>query len=160
MCQLEGPLPRRHGSGERATAMTKELRVRERLGDRRGVQRDERPRAAALPVDCSGHDVLARAGFSVDEHRTPKGGHAPYVTRQPAHRQRRTDEPLDRLGRRPLALHIAHWPDRYRGVPEHERARTRPQRGAGDSRPGNVEPVLGAQIHDGDALLLRRDARM
>ena len=58
------------GVGERAAFVPEELGLGERLGQRRAVDRDERPGGArALPVQPAGEDALAGAGFALDEHR-------------------------------------------------------------------------------------------
>src|SRR2546422_11195418 len=56
-------------ASERALLVAEQLRLEQRLGQRRAVHRDERaatPRRA--PVDGAGDELLARAALALDEH--------------------------------------------------------------------------------------------
>ncbi len=67
---LEAPAPERIRAGEGAALVAEELRLEQVLGDRRGVERDERARGArAVPVQGARHQLLAGAGFAGDQHR-------------------------------------------------------------------------------------------
>src|SRR5439155_22887477 len=67
--ELEAALlpPRR--AGERALLVAEQLRLEQRLGQRRTVLRDERPAAPRRArVDRARDELLARAALALDEH--------------------------------------------------------------------------------------------
>jgi hypothetical protein len=56
-------------AGERAGAVAEELGLGERLGNRRGVEGDEALiGAGAVVVNRAGDELLAGAGFALDQH--------------------------------------------------------------------------------------------
>jgi hypothetical protein len=66
---LEAAAPRRLRAGERAALVAEQLGFEQVLRDRRGVDRDERPRGArAVLVQRVGDELLARARLAGDEH--------------------------------------------------------------------------------------------
>ena len=63
-------------TGERALLVAEQLRLDQRVGDRAAVHGDERLLApAAQMMDRPGHELLARAGFALDEDRERRVGH-------------------------------------------------------------------------------------
>jgi hypothetical protein len=75
---LEQALLVRGRARERALDVAEELRLEERLGERRAVDGDEGPaRALARVVDGLGDQLLARSRLTVDEHRRIRGRHTP-----------------------------------------------------------------------------------
>ena len=68
--ELEASDPLRDGAGERALLVPEQLALEEACRDRRAVQLHER---IGLPgaevVNGAGHQLLARAGLAVDQHR-------------------------------------------------------------------------------------------
>src|SRR5262245_17381743 len=75
LCQLElSELPL-VGSGERAPLVAEQLGLDERLGDRRGIDGDERPVAPrALMVDSARHQLLASTALAGDQHGRRRRG--------------------------------------------------------------------------------------
>jgi hypothetical protein len=67
---LEPAAPFGHRAGERAPFVTEQLALEQRLGERRAVDRDERPvRARTVGVDRGRDQLLARSAFAAKEHR-------------------------------------------------------------------------------------------
>ena len=68
---LDEPGARAGGAGERALDVAEELGLEQRLGQRRAVEGDERPRGARAPrVDRARGELLAGAGLARDEDRS------------------------------------------------------------------------------------------
>ncbi len=87
--------------GEGAPLVAEQLRLEQRLRDRRAVQRDERARRArAGPVEHARHEPLAASGFPFEQDR---GRSAPGERA----REQTTDGVPDRLDRRALAEELA-----------------------------------------------------
>src|SRR5262249_18426286 len=86
LSQLEAPRLALVRPGERALLVTEQLRFDERVADRRGVHRDERP-VAPRPhaVDRAGHQLLAGAALSSDEHGARGGGDLSDGPEEPLH---------------------------------------------------------------------------
>ena len=58
------------GAGEGALLVTEQFRLQQVVGDRAAIDRDERAvGAAAVGVDDLGHQLLASAALTVDQHR-------------------------------------------------------------------------------------------
>ena len=70
MCQLEAACARLNGARKGTLHVPEQLRLRESVGNGRGIERDEVlivPRA--LVVNGTGDELLARAGFTLNENR-------------------------------------------------------------------------------------------
>ena len=66
---FEPPLLLRERAGERAALVPKEFRLKQRLCERRAVERDESaPGARAVAMKRTRSKFFARAGFAADEH--------------------------------------------------------------------------------------------
>src|SRR5262249_27577789 len=72
--QLEASQAAFGGAGEGSALVTEQLALDERLRDRRAVDGDERLVASVREiVDRAGHELLARAALTIDEHRRRAG---------------------------------------------------------------------------------------
>ena len=90
-------------AGRRPILDAEQLRLEQRLDDRRAVDRDERTLAAATEiVNLTGDQLLARAGFPLDEHCEVRRGHALDPLAHATNRRTRPDE-----RRRPVAAHAS-----------------------------------------------------
>ena len=90
---LETPAALRVGAGERAFLVAEELRLQQLRGDRRGVERDERPRGArAVVVQRAGHELLAGARLAGDEHRRRGTRQPPDGAEHLLHRRRLAEQ--------------------------------------------------------------------
>src|SRR2546430_13505360 len=90
--QLEAALLAAGRAGERALLVTEQLRLEQRLGQRRAVHRDERaatPRRA--PVAGAGDELLARSALALDEHVGRAVRHLLDERHHPAERGARAD---------------------------------------------------------------------
>ena len=73
---VEEALPVGDGAGEGAAAVAEELALEDALGERRTVDRHEEPVApVARRVDGARDELLAGAGFALDEHRGGRRRH-------------------------------------------------------------------------------------
>ena len=80
------------GPGERPFFVAEQLALEQLLGDRRAVDRDERPgRARRQIVDEARRELLARPALAVQQHRRRARGHALDEHLQLAHRGRAPD---------------------------------------------------------------------
>src|SRR5207245_7229775 len=99
---LQPARPRRHGPGEGALLVPKQLRLEQRLRERRAVQRDERPLRAPRPaVDQVRHDLLAGPRLAGEEHRRLSWGHFRGLTQHVAPGFRGADRRVTALGLEP-----------------------------------------------------------
>src|SRR5262249_52755940 len=86
--QLERPLPRRHRTGERASLVTEQLALDERIRDRPAIDHDERPlRTGALRPDGTRQHVFPRAGLSFEQDGRVRSGDALEDSEDRAHRE-------------------------------------------------------------------------
>ena len=97
---LEPTTPGGLGAGERATLMAEQFTLEQVLGNRRGVDRDERTVAAgvaarAVLVKCTRDEFLARTRLAGDQHRDIALAES-------------ADRAKDVLHRRRLAQHLGH----------------------------------------------------
>jgi hypothetical protein len=70
----------RNGPGERPAAVAEQLGIDQIVGERRAVQRRERPIAPDAPaVHRPRHQFLARAALPFDQDRKRRGGRAPML---------------------------------------------------------------------------------
>ena len=92
---LEEPAPRGQGARERAALMAEQLRLHERLGQRRAVHDHERPVGArARVVDGPGDQLLPRPRLALDEHGGVEVRHASHELVQLDHPGGLADEVL------------------------------------------------------------------
>ena len=106
--QLEAAGPRSHGAGEGALLVAEELRLRERLGEGRGVDRDEEMVAAGAPlVDRVGHELLARPALPLEHHRGVGRGDLLDVGEEPLHAGSRADQLVEPVLLAGLLLELA-----------------------------------------------------
>ncbi len=91
--EVAGPLA--IGAGERALLVTEQLTLDQRLGQRRAVQAQERPRpAGAEPVNALGDDFLSGPCFPGDEHGGLRHGDATSDREELDHRAIGEHEPV------------------------------------------------------------------
>src|SRR5450432_2330546 len=116
---VRGPQVARAGAlraGEGTFAVAEQLRLRERLGERRAVERHERPLPPAPGMNRARRPLLARARLPLDDHRQIRGG--------------------DQLGRRERRLQ-----ERTAPVTGRQLAKAPGLRGAADDRDDDPDPV-------------------
>ena len=84
--ELHPALLQPDGAGEGALLVTEQLRLEERFGERRAVDRDERPiGAGAVAVHGTRDELFARAAFTAQQDGRVRPGHACHAVEQLAH---------------------------------------------------------------------------
>ena len=82
------------GAGERALLVAEELRLEQRLGNRRAIELHERPAAASrVLVNGLGDQLLAGAALTENQHRRIGGADAIDEPHDVFHRAARANEP-------------------------------------------------------------------
>src|SRR5262249_47722102 len=109
---LEATDARAVGAGERAALVAEELRLEQRLRQRRAVHLDQRPLAARrAAVDQPREHLLAGAGLAGEQHRRARRRHAPRTVARRAQR-RALAPPLAReVAGEALVAQLAHLGD-------------------------------------------------
>jgi hypothetical protein len=97
MCDLKAPEPIAHRTRESAPRMPEEFALEHLSRDRAAVHPDERPlRTPPTRVNPLREQLLARAGFSGDQHRRIRRRHIVDLFQHPSKRNAPSDDPPER----------------------------------------------------------------